>query len=182
MKAIIDMVVPLAQYATIAEDKTLCDALFALENSQAKFDQARYRHRSILVNDATGRVVGQINYWDIIKCLEPKYDGLLKSVAKSAAGVNKKDILEYIAKMSLWKDPLEDICKKSATLKAKDIMHTPKPLQCIGENAALAEALHQMTVGQYQSLLVTRNEEIVGILRLTDVIAMITEQVEACSI
>jgi CBS domain-containing protein len=52
----------------------------------------------------------------------------------------------------------------------------------ITESASLDEAIHQMVLGHHQSLLVTRDDRIVGILRLTDVFAAIYHAMKACEI
>ena len=43
------------------------------------------------------------------------------------------------------------------------------------------EAIHRLHIGQHQSLLVTRDRHIVGILRLTDVFATICEAMKEYS-
>ena len=42
-----ELMVPLAQYATVSEDATLLEAVIALKKAQEGFDQTRYRHRAI---------------------------------------------------------------------------------------------------------------------------------------
>jgi CBS domain-containing protein len=59
-------------------------------------------------------------------------------------------------------------------------MHSPKQGEYIAENTGLDEAIHQMLLGRHNSLLVTRGEEIVGILRLTDVFAYVCNNIKAC--
>jgi predicted transcriptional regulator len=46
----------------------------------------------------------------------------------------------------------------------------------VQEDATLNEGIHQLIVGHHQSLLVARDSEVVGILRLSDVF------VEICAI
>jgi len=46
----------------------------------------------------------------------------------------------------------------------------------------LCEAIHQLVMGHRQSLLVTSDENIVGILRLTDVFMHIFQEMSACEI
>ncbi len=48
---VLDLMVPLSEYATVSDDASLCDAIVALEKAQEEFDQTRYRHRAILVFD-----------------------------------------------------------------------------------------------------------------------------------
>ena len=64
---------------------------------------------------------------------------------------------------------IDDMCKKAETLMVKDFMYTPSEGEYVTKNASLREAVHNFVMGDHQSLLVTGNEKIVGILRLTDV-------------
>ena len=73
---------------------------------------------------------------------------------------------------------MSDIRKKAASLKVKDFMHKPTEGEHVDEDATLDEAIHQLILGRHQSLLVTRNQQIVGILRLTDVFAAIFHAVK----
>jgi CBS domain-containing protein len=177
MKTIIvkDLMVPLSEYATVTDDAMLSDALDALESAQAEFDKSRYRHRAILVCEKkSGKVIGKISQLDVIRSLEPKYEFFTEEKTFPNAGTSHfgfspkfmKDILEQY---ELWYEPISDICEKAQGQKVKDIMQTPSAGEFVKEDANLGEAIHQLIMGHHQSLLVTRNEDIVGILRLTDV-------------
>jgi CBS domain containing-hemolysin-like protein len=50
----------------------------------------------------------------------------------------------------------------------------------IEAEATLDEAIHQLVVGGYQSLLVRRGVDIVGLLRLTDVFAAVSDTIKSC--
>jgi predicted transcriptional regulator len=82
----------------------------------------------------------------------------------------------------LWKQPIDDICRKAATLTVKDIMRTPTQGEYVAENATLNEAVHQLILGHHQSLLVTRGAEIVGVLRLSDVFHRIGDLMAECKL
>jgi predicted transcriptional regulator len=87
-----------------------------------------------------------------------------------------------ITEHGLWKQPIDDICRKAATLKVKDIMHTPTQGEYVAESATLNEAVHQLIMGHHQSLLVTRGDDIVGVLRLTDVFHRISDMMAECKL
>jgi CBS domain-containing protein len=59
-------------------------------------------------------------------------------------------------------------------------MYTPGEGEYVSENASLGEAIHQLIMGHHQSLLVTRDDKIVGILRLTDVFAAVFHRMKEC--
>ena len=64
----------------------------------------------------------------------------------------------------------------------RDVMYSPSEGEYVREDATLAEAIHQLVIGRHQSLLVTRDKDIVGILRLTDVFTEVCDRMKACQI
>jgi CBS domain-containing protein len=178
-----DMMVPLADYATVSDQATLGEAVVALKEAQKHFDQNRYRHRAVLVLDGRKNVVGKVSQIDALMALEPKYRGLgdLQEL-DGLFGFKGDSIRQLITDHGLWKNPIDDICSKAATLKVRDIVHTPSEGEYVAENATLNEAVHHLILGRHQSLLVTRGKEIVGILRLTDVFHRVSERMATCAI
>ena len=67
-------------------------------------------------------------------------------------------------------------------LKIKDFMYTPEENEYVEENATLDAAIHVFIMGHHHSLLVTRDEEIVGILMLPDVFKEICEHIKTCEL
>ncbi len=177
MKSILvkDLMVPLSEYAVVFEDATLSEALDVLEKAQEQFDKSRYRHRAILVSEKkTGKVIGKISQLDVIRSLEPKYDLFMEEksfphTGMSHFGFSQKFMQGILDQYQLWYEPLKDIYGKAGRQKVTKIMHTPTPGEYVKEDANLGEAIHLLIMGHHQSLLVTRKQEIVGILRLTDV-------------
>ena len=86
------------------------------------------------------------------------------------------DYVQSFAKTGLWDKPLRDICRKTDDLVVKDFMHSPQQGEYIREDAGLDEAIHQMLLGRHNSLLVTRGEDIVGILRLDRCVCLCLQQ------
>ena len=68
-----EMMVPLAEYATVPETATLMDAVKALRKAQAAFDKQRHRHRAILVIDQANHIVGKLSQHDVIEALKHNY-------------------------------------------------------------------------------------------------------------
>lgn len=185
MKTIVvkDLMVPLSEYATVSEDATLYEAVIALEETQRAFDQSRYRHRAILVYNKDNKVVGKVSQLDIISALEPKYTEITESkYIPHWGGLTKSFMKSMIEHYRLWEEPLTDICRKAMRQRAKNIMHTLTEGEYVEETASLNEALHQLILGHHQSLLVTRGDDIVGILRLTDVFKEVSEEIKRCGI
>ncbi len=177
-----ELMVPLADYATVSEEATLFEAVMALEEAQKRFDQSRDRHRAILVLDKDGRVTGKLSQLDLLKGLEPRYDRIGDLRGTSRLGFSAEFISSLIKNYGLWEKPLDDLCRKAAQKKVKDFMYTPTEGEYVREDATLDQAIHQLIVGHHQSLLVTRGKEIVGILRLTDVFREVCQMIKACEI
>ena len=175
-----DVMVAIEDYATVSEDATLEEAVLALEKAQEQYEKSQYLHRAILVYDRKNKIVGKISQLDILMALEPNYR--IVDLEKLSRFGYSLDYIQSFAKTALWDKPLRDICRKAATLIVKDFMHTPKQGEYIKEDASLDEAIHQLLMGKQNSLLVTRNQDIVGILRLTDVYAFVSENIKACKI
>lgn len=64
------LMVPLDEYATVDENETLNEAVLALEESQKRFRQDRYKHRAVLVFDKVHNIVGKVSHLDLIRGLE----------------------------------------------------------------------------------------------------------------
>lgn len=177
-----EMMVTLADYATVHQDATLHEAVQALKEAQNKFVQNRYQHQAVLVYDDKDRIVGKLSQLDVLRSLEPKYEGLDELSELAEMHVDVDYIRKMMKEYGLWKKPIDDICRKASALRVKDIMHKPATGEYVEESESINTAIHQMVIGKQQSLLVTRNKNIVGILRLTDVFKQICELIDSCEI
>jgi CBS domain-containing protein len=179
-----DLMVPLSEYATVTENATLYDAVLALEEAQENFEDkhTRYRHRAILMLDKNGKVVGKLSQLDVLRALEPKYQDMIQGQGSQRFGFTKKFMQSMLEDYSLFANPLDDICRKAGEQPVNKFMHTPTEGEFISEGASLEVAIHQLIMGQHQSLLVTRDDKIVGILRLTDVFAAVFHKMKECFI
>jgi CBS domain-containing protein len=177
-----DLMVPLAEYAIVLEEATLAEAILALEKAQMEFAPSQHRHRAILVLDMNKKVVGKISMLDVLRGLEPKYGKIEQTGMLSRAGFSPEFLKSMLEKYSLWAKPLKAICAKAARLKVRHFMYTPSDGEYVDEGATLSQAIHQLVMGHHHSLLVTRGDEIVGILRLSDVFKEICEEIKACEL
>ncbi|MGD9040658.1 MAG: CBS domain-containing protein [Desulfobacteraceae bacterium] len=177
-----DLMVPLEEYATVPEEATLFEAVMTLERAQERLDRKRYKylHRAILVYDKNRKVVGKISQLDVLRALEPKYATMERVENMSRGGFSPDLLKSILSDLALWDRPLRNICGKAAKVKVKEFMHIPTEGEYIEETASLEEAMHMLLIGHHQSLLVTKNGEIVGILRLTDVFMEIFRMMEIC--
>lgn len=177
-----DLMVPLEEYATVSEEATLYEAVIALEEAQRRPSLRAYKHRAVLVSNASGKIVGKVSQLDVLRALEPKFKRLGNVGLLGRFGLGP-DVVSIITKeLSLLEKPLNDLCKKAARIRVHEIMHSLSDGEFVEETASLNEAIRMLVLGPHQSLLVTRGEAIVGILRLTDVYVEISERIKACEL
>ncbi len=183
-----ELMVPLMEYATVSETATMFEAVEALDRSREKFDPKKQKHRAILVTDSNKRVVGKIGYMDFIQGLEPKYsetDELLQVIRGSSEFVSAflpEKLKSQIQKHALWTKPLDGICNKAAKSHVKDFMYVLRDIDFIDIDSSLDMAAHQFVLTRAQSLLVKTGDDVVGILRLSDVVETIFGLIKTCKI
>ena len=176
-----DLMVPLDEYATVTEDATLYEAVRTLEKMQEELDRKRYAylHRAVLVLDRNRKVVGKISQLDVLTALEPKYKQMGDLSAISRAGLSPEFIRSLMEQYSLCVVPFTEMCRIAADLKVTEFMYTPREGEYVEADRLLCEAIHQFVMGHHQSLLVTKDGEIVGVLRLTDVFKHVFQTMES---
>ena len=177
---IVDLMVPLSEYAKVSEGATLYEAVSELEKAQEEFDHTRYRHRAILILDHNGKVLGKLTQLGALRALEPKYGDMLDRRQSHHLGFSKEFMKSMLKEYRLFASSLEDLCCKAGEQNVKKFMQAPSEGEFIEENATLDEAIHQLVLGNHQSLLVTRQRDITGILRLTDVFAAVFHKMREC--
>ena len=117
-----------------------------------------------------------------MQSLEPKYGEMGDRIPISRFGFSPKFLASMLEQFKLFDKPLDHICRKAAEMKVKSFMSTPTAGEYIEESTSLDLAIHQLIMGHHQSLLVTRKDQIVGILRLTDVFKHVCQRLKSCSL
>jgi len=181
-KLVNELMVPLAKYASVSQEATLFEAVMALEKAQEKFDQSRYRHRAVLIYDNEGNIVGKVSQLDVLRALEPKYKAMDIPGSLSRFGLTKRFQETMLNELRFWDKPMDDICRKASRIKVKEFMYTPSEGEYINEDETLDRAINQLVMGHHQSLLVMKDDKIVGILRATDVFMEIVRVMKACEV
>ncbi|MBF0303706.1 MAG: CBS domain-containing protein [Desulfamplus sp.] len=177
-----ELMVSLSKYATVDETATLFEAVLALEKAQATYQGTKYPHRAILVIGANGQVLGKVSQMDVLRALEPKYAEMQETSNLAMYGFSSKFIKSLVNYYNLWDSPLTDLCKKAGEISVTKFMRKPTEGEYIEESASLDEAIHQLVCGYHQSLIVTKDDKITGILRLTDVFDSVCTAMKTCGL
>jgi CBS domain-containing protein len=175
-----DIMIPLSEYATVHEEDTLKTAIKALQEAQTHNDPESYKHRAVLVFDKNNNIVGKISPLDVLRALEPKYCQIgqpekMSKMGLSRFGLSNDFLSSMMEKYCLWEEELEDLVKTASKLKAKEIMYSLDEGEYVDESASIADAIHQLILGHHQSLLVSKDKQVIGILRLSDVFKLVCD-------
>jgi CBS domain-containing protein len=177
-----DLMVTLNDYVCVPPTATLQEAFEKLEQAQKNHEAKGFPHRAILVCDDRGKVLGKLAQLDVLRALEPRYSELSDLKKVSGFGLSSEFMQSMMSRYELWKAPLEDLCRKASHIHLSDVVSSPLAGELIDENATLDKAIHQMIMGHHQLLLVTSGENIIGILRVSDVFQEVNNRIKSCKI
>jgi CBS domain-containing protein len=175
-KRVRDIMLPLDEYAVVPAETTLREALLALDKAQATLPADRQPHRAVLVIDQNRQIVGKVGQLGFLKALEAKYRIFKDLGTLDRAGVSPERLDAMMDDLQFWQDSISVSCQRASSMKVKHFM-TPVT-ECIDENAPLTEAIHKIVAWQTLSVLVTRQGEVVGILRLSDLFIEIANYIK----
>jgi len=174
-----DLMVPSAQFPKIADSATLFETLLALESAQERYLSGQSDQRILLVEDGEGRVIGKISPIDLLRGLETNYPQLSSEEAVSRFG------LDYIwksmrAELHLWEDPFRDLCRRADRIRVRDFSRPPAEGHRVVADDTLAACLHLFVMSRHDALFVIDGDEIVGLLRFSDIYRMVSRILHDC--
>jgi CBS domain-containing protein len=175
-----NLMVPISEYATVVVGTSLIDAIKTLEKAQETYTTRKYLHRAVLVLDESGRVVGKISQLRALKAIQPDFK--INAEIERLKEFNFTD--NYIAQLrDLYRSHGNIMSphslREASAKKVEDFMQTPSIGEFVSENSSLDTAIHRLVAGTHLSLLVTRDDKIVGILRISDVFAAVFHKMTA---
>ena len=181
-KTIKDIMTPLSEYNTISVEASLNEAAMALDDAQRRYEKNSKEHRMLLIADTDGRIVGKLSQLEIMRAMEPKQKPIEHVESLSRFGVSSKYLKPMLDLCGFWGKPLIELCRESVHLKVKRLVENMTEGERIDVNATLPQAIHQLAIEHNQSLLVTDQGVIVGILRQTDLFKVVVETLSVCEI
>jgi len=175
------LMVPLSKYAMVPATATVLEAVVTLEKAQEDYGETHYPHRAVLVYDENRKIVGKVCQTNVIQALEPDFTRKLGEDSLTRFGISDEFIETTLDQSNFWKIPMRTLCHAAGALKVSDVMHSMTAGEFIRADAPLREALSLLTSGCLNSLLVSEGDDVVGILRLTDVFDHVCLEMKAGS-
>jgi CBS domain-containing protein len=174
-----DFMVPVDEFPKISNQATFYEALMALEDAQEKYLAGENKQRILLVEDKNGKVVGKISPFDMLRGLEPSYDQIEEEEKLPSTGLSYA--LKAIGRQyRLWQTPFADLCKKAKDIKIKDFVKASPEHKAVQIDDRLIKAFNLFIMGRYDSLFVYDGDEIVGLVKFSDVYEDIKETMKEC--
>lgn len=175
-----EVMVPLKEYPTIEDGANLYEAIVELDSARKRPNHEKSEHRSLVVMDNNGKVVGKLTYMDILRGLEPKY-GVIGDVRGMRRFGLSGEFVTFMRKhFGLWEGSFQDLCSKASGTKVKDVAEDLRDDLLVDSEGTIADAVHLMIVGGEVSLFVTVGGEITGILRLIDAFDVLGDEIMSC--
>ncbi len=166
-KKVKDLMIPIEQYPTIDKNATMLDAILTLKKAQEKASPELPPFRAVLVLDENKKVIGKVGHFAFLKGLEPKYQDLFDIDKLSRARLSSNFIESLFEKFALWQETPLDLCSTASKIRISEIM---QPIaEHVEEEESIAKTIHKIIMWQCLSVLVVRGDEVVGILRTSDI-------------
>ena len=174
-KTVQELMTPVSEYPSITPETTILEAdavLSSIQLSDQRLDTA-------IVSDQF-KVIGKIDYINILQGLDPRY-GMLGDVKRlSRFGFSPSFYKHIVQDMDLLTKPLDDLCKKAAQMQVKDIMDPIDFNFCLKPGDTVNEAIHYFIITKKQSLFVANGIEVLGMLNLISITREVGENIRTC--
>jgi len=152
-----DIMIPIENYTTIDSDSTIKEGIERLkqsfESAAATSRIMETGHRSILVMDRTGELVGILSILDLIEGVRPAY--------LSAPKPSMADSMQYSP--MFWSGLFTTQAKGLVDKKIKDVM-SDAPLK-IHKDTNLMEIANLLFIEKIRRMAVTQEGKVVGVVR-----------------
>ncbi|MBF0202001.1 MAG: CBS domain-containing protein [Desulfamplus sp.] len=175
-----DSMVPISDYPTVSRDAILMDAVFALENAKNNFEgKEESAHWIVLVMDNENRVVGKLSQLDVLTALETHTDAVKIIDGINKFGFSPRYITTMREELHLKNASFERLYADPGIMASEvtQFMHNITESDSIDENTSLATAAHHMAARKRLSMLVTKDDNVVGVLRMTDVFTVVINRI-----
>ncbi len=170
-KRVRDLMIPIDNYAVVRVDSSLQEAVAKLEEGFLKTDPSE-RHRTILIVDGSGNLVGIIDFRRIIEVLIPECSEKLRERLEDLglALISVRSPVDHTGEPR-W--PLRDRALKNAQTTVRDVMLKTRGMAQADDD--LLDAIKIKCSNKLTVLPVYDGERLVGVLRDVDVFLAIAQ-------
>ena len=172
---------PVDEFPRISDQTFFFEVMLALRTANEEYLAGAAKQRVLLVEAQDGHILGKISPKDVVRGLEPQYDKI--DSFKDDIRYGLPQIVESMKRdYMLWQEPLSDLCRKAGEIKAERMVVKPGPIDSVKLTDRMDTAFHLFATTGHDSLFVMDGEDIVGLLRFSDIYKAICQVVSACGL
>jgi Mg2+/Co2+ transporter CorC len=174
-----DLMVPADKFPKISERASFYEALAALKTAQDKYLSGKSEQRILLVENEARKIMGKLSPIDLMRGLETNYNRVDTEDTLTRFGLSH--VWRSLQKdYHLWESPFKDLCRKAKEIKVKDFIKGPSEGQSVGMADSMAKCFHLFVTNRHDALFVVEEDQIVGLLRFSDVYKKTSEIMNEC--
>jgi CBS domain-containing protein len=171
-----DIMAHIEEYDVVKEDDQLCEAIRILRENHEKIEsgvKGKF-HKTLLVANAAGRIVGKLSIFDLVRGLVPESEKKADESkpyyrTMSSRSTEVAEEVGEIQERFQWLNvSFLDLVKQEAQKLVKDVMSPAKPL--LEEDDTINKAIYLMFREDIRQPLVTREGVVVGVVNLMDIL------------
>jgi predicted transcriptional regulator len=176
-----DLMIPVDKFPKISHSAKFFEAISALETAQENYLSGKAEQRILLVTDDQGKVIGKISPIDVFRGLETNYAKVDAEATVKRFGF--KYIWESMQKdYQLWESPFKDLCRRAGDIQIKDFNEALPDGQAVSAEDTLDKCFHLFVMHRHDSLFVLKDNNIIGLLRFSDVYRKVSETIKSCAL
>jgi CBS domain-containing protein len=176
-----DIMIPIEEYEKVDVEEQLCDALSILKRNyeKAKAGTPGHFHKTLFVTGPSGKIVGRISMYDLIRGLVPESSMRLElpqripHIPSSRIWEIEEKTAELTERLGWLTQSFVDLVKQEASKKVKDIMGPVHEI--LKEEDTINQAIYLMFKENVRQPLVVRKGEVVGVIDLMRVFSELLE-------
>ena len=169
-----DLMVPIDQYPILDSSATVIDAVIRLDESRRNSDQGRQPYQAVLIADKNGNIIGKLGQLALLRALEPRSVVVDDQNTLKKAGVSNSIMEAALSHYRVLQGELSEMCHGAAALPVRFVMIPFK--EHVNVDTPIHAVIHQILAWQTLSVLVTREDRPVGLIRLSDLCDEVMKQ------
>lgn len=172
-KKVKDIMCSVGEYDLVDQETPLRDILGTLKKNYDMIQAGEARHKTFLVTDASGKIIGKLSIYDFIRGLvpepakSPEHSKMFSSLISSRALEVIDEVAETQQAFKWLHSTFSDLVKQEVGKKVKEVMSPVDPL--LAEEDTINKAIYIMFKGNIRQPMVVKDGKIVGVVRLMDV-------------
>jgi|GEM_PF-3354983 len=170
-----ELMLPLAEYAIVNDNASVAEALKTLKKKNDENRGRKHPHRAVLVKDSLGIIVGKLGHFSILHGILENPVTQFKIHAQNILQNHPEMVARASENLQLLDENMDVIIDRAKSIPVTRFM---QPISSkIEEDASLVEAIRMFDEYQALSLIVTKDNNVVGVLRIADLFDEIAENI-----